>query len=95
MRHYLGSNFADRAYLGHKFDVAYDSKEKLEKNEATVISPDAGYGGMDPQTMVCFAGLTILRGELALPKQGRLNEKYPEIKPMTIEELMTKAWKEE
>uniref|UniRef100_A0A0B7KC18 NAD(P)-binding domain-containing protein n=1 Tax=Bionectria ochroleuca TaxID=29856 RepID=A0A0B7KC18_BIOOC len=67
-------------------------KEKLEKNEATLLD-DSSYGGMDPRMMRSTIGLQLIKGDLELPKEGRLNDRYPEIKPMTIAELIAKAWK--
>ncbi|KAM0491809.1 hypothetical protein ACHAP8_010313 [Fusarium lateritium] len=74
------------------FDVTYDDTEKLNKNDATLLD-DSSYGGMDPQVMMSMVGLQLIEGGLALPKEGRLNDRYPDIKPMTIAELIAKAWK--
>ncbi|CAG9976122.1 unnamed protein product [Clonostachys byssicola] len=81
-------------YTGEDFSVTYDSKEKLEKNETTLLD-DSSYGGMDPRIMMSMIGLQLIKGELELPKEGRLNDRYPEVKPMTIAELISKAWKKE
>lgn len=40
-----------------------------------------------------MAGLMLLEGKMTLPEEGRLNDKYPEVKPMGIKEFMAKAWK--
>ncbi|CAI6030275.1 unnamed protein product [Clonostachys chloroleuca] len=73
-------------------NVTYDSKEKLDKNEATLLD-DSSYGGMDPRMMMSMLGLQIIKEELKLPEEGRLNDRYPEVKPMTIAELIATAWK--
>lgn len=38
-------------------------------------------------------GLQLIKEELKLPEEGRLNDRYPEVKPMTIAELIATAWK--
>ncbi|KAL6915406.1 hypothetical protein ACHAPO_009909 [Fusarium lateritium] len=81
-------------YRRDDFDVTYDDKEKLNKTEATLLD-DSSYGGRDPQVMMSMAGLQLIEGGMALPKEGRLNDRYPDIKPMTIAELIAKAWKKE
>ena len=73
--------------------MTYDSEEKLRNNEATIVSEDSNYGGMDPKAMASMAGLMLLGGEMVLPKEGRLNDKYPEVKLTSIEEFMATAWK--
>lgn len=56
---------------------------------------DFSYAGMDSKVMLSTIGLQLMEGGLELPKEGRLNEQYPNIKPMTIAEFMAKAWKKE
>ncbi|ROT36480.1 nmrA-like family protein [Sodiomyces alkalinus F11] len=79
---------------GTKFDVVYDSQEKLERNEPTMLVHEA-HGGISVEQMrqmnVLF-GLATISGRMIVPKENRLNERLPDIRPMTIEELITKAW---
>ncbi|CAH0058346.1 unnamed protein product [Clonostachys solani] len=79
-------------YRHEDFSVTHDTKEKLEKNEATLLD-DSSYGGMDPRVMMSVIGLQLIEGGLELPSEGRLNDHYPEFKPMTIAELIARAWK--
>lgn len=93
---YLGedevSNKGVNINAGPGFDVTYDSAEKLARGEATVWSSDSGYGGVDPVTMCAYLGLGVVNGKLLLPKEGRLNDRYPEVKPLTIDQLLAEAW---
>lgn len=78
--------------LGEKFNVTYDSEEKLARGEATVLSSDAGYGGADPKAICAYFGMGLIQGKVEVPKEGRLNDRYPEIKPLSIEQLLSQAW---
>ncbi|KAK1489501.1 hypothetical protein CABS01_12652 [Colletotrichum abscissum] len=80
---------------GAKFDVVYDGEEKLRNGQATVWS--AGYGAgpasmEETQAMIALFGLMSVEGRILVPQGNRLNAKYPDIRPIVIEELLTKAW---
>ncbi|KAM5349727.1 hypothetical protein ACJ41O_006232 [Fusarium nematophilum] len=78
---------------GDKFNVAYDSLDMLKEGKATLVSEDdASYGGIDPVAMAATMGVMAAGGQLELPKEGRLNDRFPDIRPMSVEELVTKAW---
>ncbi|KAH0439450.1 hypothetical protein CcaCcLH18_02927 [Colletotrichum camelliae] len=78
-----------------KFDVIYDDVEKLKSGDATLVSyPDESSGipvELVKQMTVEF-GLMVVSGVCALPKEGRLNDMFPELRLTTVEELLTKAW---
>ncbi|KAK7408893.1 hypothetical protein QQX98_008954 [Neonectria punicea] len=76
-----------------KFHVSYDSIEDIRAGKVTLVSPDTGsYGEIDASMMAAMMGSMVINGGMEIPKEGRLNDKYPEIKPMSIEEMMTAAW---
>ncbi|KAL0944654.1 NmrA-like family protein [Colletotrichum truncatum] len=78
---------------GEKFDVTYDTVDDLKAGKATAIFSDSeSYAGMDPTMMAVVVGLQVVEGKLALPKEGRLNDKYPDIQPLSINAFMAKAW---
>ncbi|KAK1483613.1 hypothetical protein CCUS01_15675 [Colletotrichum cuscutae] len=79
---------------GAKFDVVYDGEEKLRNGQATVWS--AGYGAgpasmEETQAMIALFGLMSVEGRILVPQGNRLDAKYPDIRPISIEELLTKA----
>ncbi|KAJ3955134.1 hypothetical protein N0V92_008344 [Colletotrichum tropicale] len=80
---------------GAKFDVVYDDAEKLKKGDATLVSiPDEGSGipaDLVKQMTAAFS-LMVLSGICSLPKEGRLNDMFPELPITTAEELLMKAW---
>ncbi|KAK7193364.1 hypothetical protein DPSP01_010975 [Paraphaeosphaeria sporulosa] len=81
---------------GAKWDVTYDSVEVLEKGEATMLPQPPGapteedYPGM--REMVSEFGLMAVRGVLDVSDAGIRNGEFPHIKPMSVEEVVEKAW---
>ncbi|KAG6357402.1 hypothetical protein INS49_013279 [Diaporthe citri] len=78
---------------GDKFHVTYDSVADLGKGKSTPMFDDsASYNGMDPAAISAWIGLSVAQGKMLLPKDGRLNEKFPDVQPKPIERFMTEAW---
>ncbi|KAK7702386.1 hypothetical protein SLS64_009678 [Diaporthe eres] len=78
---------------GDKFHVTYDSVADLEKGKSTPMFDDAAsYNGIDPAAMSAWIGLSVAQGKMLLPKDGRLNDKFPDVQPKSIESFMTEAW---
>ncbi|KAH8654236.1 hypothetical protein BGZ61DRAFT_373790 [Ilyonectria robusta] len=76
---------------GDKFNVTYDSLEELKAGKATVVSKsDGSYNGIDPVMIAAIVGTSLAEGKAMLPKDGRLA--FPDIQPMSVEELITQAW---
>ncbi|KAM6506703.1 hypothetical protein FSOLCH5_013678 [Fusarium solani] len=78
--------------IGDKMTVTYDTLEDLEAGKATVLFPGESYGGMDPVEMTAMVGASVVKGEMLLPKEGRLNDRFPEIQVTSIDDLITRAW---
>ncbi|KAK1854906.1 NmrA-like family protein [Colletotrichum chrysophilum] len=82
-------------YHNAKFEVIYDDVEKLKSGDATFVSiPDESSGipvALLKQMTVAFS-LMVVSGVCALPKEGRLNDMFPELRLTTVEELLAKAW---
>lgn len=78
---------------GTKFKVSYDSLEKLEKGEPTPL-----YEGMEnepiPMKLAELFGQMIVKGFILVERgEGeRLNERFPELKAMTAEEMIKEVW---
>lgn len=73
--------------------MVYDSAENIKAGKATPVDPDGGsYGGRDAASVAAMGGNFVLNGDFVIPKEGRLNERYPDIKPMSIEEMLRVAW---
>ncbi|EQB47239.1 hypothetical protein CGLO_13637 [Colletotrichum gloeosporioides Cg-14] len=85
-------SLAEKA-TGDKFDVVYDSVEDLQKGKATLVFEDgASYGGIDSALIAAMSGLIIVQNKMLLPKDGRLNQKFPDIQPISVESFMAEAW---
>lgn len=68
----------------------------LERGKATLVfDENPSYYGMDPTAMSAMLGLSVAQGTLLLPKGGRLNAKFSDIEPKSIERFMTEAWSKE
>ncbi|KAE9582672.1 hypothetical protein CGMCC3_g1354 [Colletotrichum fructicola] len=82
-------------YHNAKFEVIYDDVEKLKSGDATLVSiPNESSGipvALLKQMTVAFS-LMVVSGVCALPKEGRLNDMFPELRLTTVEELLAKAW---
>ncbi|KAF9872126.1 glycoside hydrolase [Colletotrichum karsti] len=73
------------------FHVVYDAEEKLRNNEATLLVGD-GNVAREWVDMTAQFGRFAVDGRFHMPLQNRLNDKYPDIHPMTIERLLREAW---
>lgn len=87
---------------GVKFDVGYDSVDKMRKGEATELPGQVALYQFLPkeilQAMTAAFGLWFEEGvfELKPEAQGRgqgfLNDKLPGLKPMKVKEMLEEAW---
>ncbi|KAJ4315043.1 hypothetical protein N0V94_006155 [Neodidymelliopsis sp. IMI 364377] len=81
---------------GTKFDVTYDSVEKLRSGQITELPSHKPTYEFFPKEMLVDLlakfGLWIVYGIMYRPKTGSLNEKFPEIKTTTAKEIIG-AWK--
>ncbi|KAH6987219.1 hypothetical protein EDB80DRAFT_756336 [Ilyonectria destructans] len=76
---------------GGKFNVAYDNLEELKAGKATMVSKsDGSYNGMDPVMIAAIVGTSLAEGKIMLPKNSRLT--FPDMRPMSVGESITKAW---
>ncbi|KAF2648003.1 NAD(P)-binding protein [Lophiostoma macrostomum CBS 122681] len=78
---------------GRKFKVTYDSIEKLERGEVTPL-----YEGMQGTPMEkiseVFGKMTVHGQILVGDEEGQnLNERFPELRVTTVEEMIRKNWK--
>lgn len=82
--------------LGGKFSVTYDSLEKLEKGEMTELPFHTSLYGYVPkaelQSKFALFGLYTVHGLFYLPEERTLNKKFPQIKTMTVAEVIN-SWK--
>ncbi|KAF6804912.1 nmrA-like family protein [Colletotrichum sojae] len=77
---------------GGKFDVVHDDEEALKSGNVTVLGNEEGIPVEMAKEMTAFFGRIIVGGLLDIPKTVRITDMYPDIRPMTVEELLEKAW---
>lgn len=82
--------------IGTKFKVAYDSIEKLKRGEITELPFHTSLYSRVPKSLIQgiqskFA-LYVVYGFFDMPEEGSLNQKFPEIKTTTVEEIIG-VWK--
>ncbi|KAL1622036.1 hypothetical protein SLS56_008920 [Neofusicoccum ribis] len=82
--------------LGAKFDVSYDSVEKLQSFQITELPCHvpvyAHYPKVDLQKLFAIFGIWNVKGILEVQAEGSLNEKFPEIKTKSMKEIL-QSWR--
>lgn len=81
---------------GAKFNIAYDSIEKLRSGEITELPAHASAYSFIPKSLLYTIqskfGLYVAYGLFDFPEEGSLNQQFPEIKTTTFEEIIG-LWK--
>lgn len=84
-------------FIGVKFKVEYDSVPKMEAGQVTELPGQVPMYGFLPkeilQYMIAVHGLWFEEGVYDLKPKRFLNEKFPEIRPIKVKELLEVAWK--
>ncbi|OGE48738.1 hypothetical protein PENARI_c026G06160 [Penicillium arizonense] len=82
-------------FTGKKFDVTYDSADKIKSGDVTVpVQPE----GVDSSTdelkeITALVSRLTINNVFKLPGD-RLNAQFPEVKPIKMREFLHKAWKQ-
>lgn len=81
---------------GVKFNVAYDGVEDLRASRITELPGHAASYDKFPkerlQWFLAIFELWMATGRARVPREGSLNEMFPEIKPLTVREMMERYW---
>ncbi|GME56054.1 putative nmra-like family protein [Neofusicoccum parvum] len=81
---------------GQKFEVHYDDIDKLKRFEITRLPSHVTEHELFPIQMDyvwAVFGRWVAEGHFDLPLEGSLNQKFPEIKPLTIRAMLDQFWK--
>jgi hypothetical protein len=81
----------DGFHSGTKWDVTYDPVEKLEKAEGTVLEQPGGAMELPEEVL---RHMWSEFGIMAITREGLRNEEFPQIKPVTVREVVEAAWSE-
>ncbi|KAF5661914.1 isoflavone reductase like IRL [Fusarium heterosporum] len=81
---------------GDKFNVTYDSVEKMEKGELTELPGHVPMYSRAPkvilQKMMSAYGLWCEEGAFNLDDSRTLNDVFPDIKPISVRAFLEEAW---
>ncbi|KAJ5681724.1 uncharacterized protein N7477_001664 [Penicillium maclennaniae] len=80
---------------GKKFKVSYDTLDQIQAGEVTVPPMPRGIEYQEDElkeTTALVSRLTV-NGVFDLPKENRLNERFPNVQPITMRKLLEKAWR--
>lgn len=80
---------------GTKWDVTYDPVEKLEKAEGTVLEQPDGAMQLPEEALRHLwseFGIMADKGLMDVTTEGLRNSEFPEIKPLTVREVVGTAW---
>lgn len=77
--------------IGSKFDVAYDPPEELEKGEVTELPFNKNAADLPQKVLeglMSLWGLYILEGKYDMPTDKALNNVFPSIQPLKVEDVL-------
>ncbi|KAF2819351.1 nmrA-like family protein [Ophiobolus disseminans] len=80
---------------GTKWEVTYDSVEKLESGEGTVLEQPEGAMQLPAEALRHLwseFGVMAVRELMDVTKEGLRNDEFPDITPMTVREVVEAAW---
>ena len=84
-------------FAGSKVEVQYDDVDKLMRFEITELpGHQALYAHFPKKAFQWFMSIFELYttdGTSCVPKEGSLNERFPDIKPLTVRELLERYWR--
>lgn len=82
---------------GSKFASKYDTMADLERGQVTLF-PNPGTSDVDGSDQerkdysILFGRLYV-HGIFHMPSKDRLTERFPELRPVRLEEFLTEAWR--
>ncbi|EWZ85367.1 hypothetical protein FOWG_11865 [Fusarium oxysporum f. sp. lycopersici MN25] len=77
--------------IGSKFDVSYDSPEKLERGEVTEVPFNENAADLPQKVLeglMSLWGLYVLEGNYDIPTEKALNKVFPDIQPLMVEDVL-------
>ncbi|KAJ6017929.1 hypothetical protein N7451_001308 [Penicillium sp. IBT 35674x] len=81
---------------GAKFKVTYDSIEQINTGDVTVppsLDNTASDSIEELKEVTALCSRLIVNGVFQFPKENRLNTRFPEVRPITMRELLENCWK--
>ncbi|KAE8345047.1 hypothetical protein BDV24DRAFT_4255 [Aspergillus arachidicola] len=79
---------------GKKFQVVYDSVDKIKEGDVTIppMPSDTGYSVEELKETTALVSRLTIAGVFDLPRENRLNARFPDIETTKLKALLEKAW---
>ncbi|KAE8333972.1 hypothetical protein BDV39DRAFT_198879 [Aspergillus sergii] len=79
---------------GKKFQVVYDSAEKIKEGDVTIppMPSNTGYSVEELKETTALVSRLTIAGVFDLPLENRLNARFPDIETTTLKAFLEKAW---
>ncbi|GLA26495.1 hypothetical protein AnigIFM63326_003655 [Aspergillus niger] len=82
---------------GVKFNITHDFEEMLKSSKITELpSHSASYSFLPKeklQAILSAFGRWTIAGDFDMPEEGSLNQRFPEIKPRSVRDVLEEGWK--
>ncbi|KAJ5175322.1 uncharacterized protein N7482_001199 [Penicillium canariense] len=80
---------------GKKFQVTYDSLDQVHAGNVTVPPMPSDMGSPEEmKEITALVSRLVVAGVFDLPKENRLSDRFPEVRPMKMREFLEKCWAE-
>ncbi|PWY89636.1 NmrA-like family protein [Aspergillus sclerotioniger CBS 115572] len=76
---------------GKKFEVVYDSVEKIKEGDVTIPSSHPGTSDEETRETAALVSRLTIAGAFDLPKE-RMNTRFPDLKPLEMREFLLDVW---
>jgi hypothetical protein len=81
--------------LGEKFHITYDSADHINAGSVTVPPMPSTMGSPEElKEITALVSRLTVAGVFDLPKENRMNDQFPEVRPVKFKEFMAKCWGE-
>ncbi|KOC08145.1 nmrA-like family protein [Aspergillus flavus AF70] len=79
---------------GKKFQVVYDSVDKIKEGDVTIppMPSDTGYSVEELKETTALVSRLTISGVFDLPRENRLNARFPDIETTKLKAFLEKAW---
>lgn len=80
---------------GNPFEVHYDSLDRINSGDVTVPPMPDGteYAESETKEVTALVSRLTVNRVFDLPKEGRLNARFPDVQPVTMKQFLIDAWR--
>ncbi|CEJ55394.1 hypothetical protein PMG11_01655 [Penicillium brasilianum] len=80
---------------GEKFNTSYDSVDQINAGSVTVPPMPSTMGSPEElKEVTALVSRLTVAGVFDLPKENRMSDRFPEVRPVKFKEFMAKCWVE-